>query len=38
MKAHYEFGNDPMKKCFKHETRMKVVHRIKDIIKKKIIM
>jgi hypothetical protein len=36
MKAHYEFGNDPMKKCFKHKTRMKVVHRIKDIIKNKL--
>jgi hypothetical protein len=34
MKTHYEFGNDPMKKCFNHKTRMKVVHRIKNIIKK----
>ncbi len=29
MKAHYEFGNDSMKVCFKHKTRMKVDHKIK---------
>jgi hypothetical protein len=32
VKAHYEFGNDAMKMCFKHKTRMKVDHRTKDII------
>ncbi len=31
MKARYEFGNDPMKMCFKHKTRIKVDHKIKDI-------
>jgi hypothetical protein len=29
VKAHYEFGNDSMKVCFKHKTRMKVDHKIK---------
>jgi hypothetical protein len=29
VKAHYEFGNDTMKMCFKHKTRMKVDHKIK---------
>jgi hypothetical protein len=29
VKAHYEFGNNPMKlMCFKHKTRMKADHRI----------
>jgi hypothetical protein len=28
VKAHYEFDNDSMKMCFKHKTRMKVVHQI----------
>jgi hypothetical protein len=32
VKAHYEFGNNAMKMCFKHKTRIKVDHRIKDII------
>jgi hypothetical protein len=32
VKAHYELGNDPTNKCSKHKIRMKVVHRIKDII------
>jgi hypothetical protein len=27
----HDFGNDPMKMCFKHKTRMKVDHKIKDI-------
>ncbi len=31
LKAHIEFGNDLMKMCFKHKTRMKVVYRIKGI-------
>ncbi len=31
VKAHYNFGNDPMKICFKHKIRMKVDHKIKDI-------
>jgi hypothetical protein len=31
VKAHYEFGNDPMKMCFKHKTRIRVDHKIKDI-------
>ncbi len=31
MNAHYEFGNDPMKICFKCKIRRKVDHRIKDI-------
>jgi len=32
VKTHYGFGNDPMKMCFKHKTRlMKVDHKIKDI-------
>jgi hypothetical protein len=31
MKAHYKFGNDPTKMCFKHKTRMSVDHKIKDI-------
>jgi hypothetical protein len=31
VKAHYEFGNDLMKMCFEHKTRMKVDHIIKDI-------
>jgi hypothetical protein len=32
VKAHYGFGNDPMKMCFKHKIRlMKVDHKIKDI-------
>jgi hypothetical protein len=26
VKAHYEFGNGPMKMCFKHKTRMRVDH------------
>jgi hypothetical protein len=26
---HYEFGNDPMKMCFKHKTKMKVDHELK---------
>jgi hypothetical protein len=30
LKAHYKFGNDPMKMCFKHKTRTKVNHKIKD--------
>jgi hypothetical protein len=29
VKAHYEFGNDSMTVCFKHNTRMKVDHKIK---------
>jgi hypothetical protein len=33
VKAHYEFGNDPLKiMCFKQRTRMKVDHRI-EILK-----
>jgi hypothetical protein len=24
VKAHYEFDNDPMKKCFKHKTRLSI--------------
>jgi hypothetical protein len=28
-----EFGNNPMKMCFEHKTRMKVDHKIKDNIK-----
>jgi hypothetical protein len=32
VKAHYVFSNDSMKlNAFKHKTRMKVDHRIKDI-------
>jgi len=31
VKACIEFGNDPMKMCFKHKTRMKVDHKIKDL-------
>jgi len=31
VKACYEFGNDSIKMCFKHRTRMKVDHTIKDI-------
>jgi hypothetical protein len=31
VKTYYEFGNEPMKMCFKHKTIMKVNHRIKDI-------
>jgi hypothetical protein len=31
VKAHYEFGNDSMKVCFKHKTRMKVDHKIKIV-------
>jgi hypothetical protein len=27
-----EFGNDPMKMCFEHKTKMKVDHRIKDVV------
>ncbi len=27
----YEFGNDPMKMCFEHKTRMKVDHIIKKL-------
>jgi hypothetical protein len=29
-----EFGNDAMKMCFEHKTRMKVDHIINDIYKK----
>jgi hypothetical protein len=32
VKAHYEFHNDLMKMCFEHKTRMKVDHKIKNII------
>jgi hypothetical protein len=28
VKARYEFDNDSMKMCFKHKTRMEVVHKI----------
>jgi hypothetical protein len=28
VKTHYEFGNDLMKMCFKHKTKMKVHQRI----------
>jgi hypothetical protein len=31
VKTCYEFGNDPMKMCFKHKTKMKVDHKIKNI-------
>ncbi len=31
VKAHYEFGNDPMEMCFDHKTRTKVDHRNKSI-------
>jgi glycosyltransferase involved in cell wall biosynthesis len=27
-----EFGNDPMKMCFEHKTKMKVDHKIKDVV------
>ncbi len=27
-----EFGNDPMKMCFEHKTKMKVDYKIKDVI------
>jgi hypothetical protein len=33
VKTHYEFGNDFMKMCFEHKTRMKVDYRIKNIKK-----
>ncbi len=29
VKACNELGNDPMKMCFEHKTRMKVGHKIK---------
>ncbi len=32
VKACNEFGNDPMKMCFEHKTRMKVAHKIENII------
>jgi hypothetical protein len=32
VKVPNEFGNDPMKICFEHKTRMKVAHKIKNII------
>jgi hypothetical protein len=31
VKTHYKFGNDPMKMRFKHKTRIKVDHKIKNI-------
>ncbi len=31
VKACNEFGNDPMKMCYEHKTRMKVDHRIEYI-------
>jgi hypothetical protein len=31
VKLGYEFGNDSMKMCCEHKTRMKIDHRIKDI-------
>jgi hypothetical protein len=37
VKACIEFGNDPMKMCFKHKTTMKVDHKIKDLKKIKLL-
>jgi hypothetical protein len=31
VKACNKVGNDPMKMCFKHKTRMKVDYKIKDV-------
>jgi len=31
VKTRYKFGSDQMKMCFKHKTKMKVDHKIKDI-------
>jgi hypothetical protein len=31
VKVGYEFGNDSMKTCFEHKTKMKTNHRIKVI-------
>jgi hypothetical protein len=31
VKVCYEFGNDSMRMCFEHKTRMKVEHIIKNI-------
>jgi hypothetical protein len=31
VKMGYEFGHDPMTMCFKHQKRMKLDHKIKDI-------
>ncbi len=31
VKVCYEFGNDSMKMCLEHKTRMKIEHRIKNI-------
>jgi hypothetical protein len=31
VKMGYEFGHDPMRMCFKHKTRMKFDHKIKEI-------
>jgi hypothetical protein len=27
-----EFSNDPMNMCFEHKTKMKVDHRIEDVV------
>jgi hypothetical protein len=32
VKALYDFGNDPMKNCFKQKIRMKVDHKLKILI------
>jgi hypothetical protein len=31
VKTHYAFGNDYMKVCFEHKTRMKVTIELKNI-------
>ncbi len=36
-KCENKFGNNPMKMCCKHKIRMKIGHRIKDIIKNLIV-